>query len=960
MSTLVLWAAIGVVTGSVAHAEAGRSQRLRVCLNGLWQMVAGDDLPVEPPEGNWRPARVPGLFRSYAPHEFAEELPKSAAEEQPNSAWYRLDFPIPSEWEDGRRLGLHFSGLNYRARVLLNGEEMAAHAGPHLPLRVDITDRARFGGRNRLEVRVQACEVGDKIGRDGAYAGIWRDVTLETRPPAYIADIPIVTSVRRRQLTVHPAVHNAGEAEKKLLLRHEVLLGGRTVLRLPECGVVLGAGEMRSATTAVPWQDPILWAPPPHGKPVLYRLRSTLIDRDSGQVLDQRDTRFGFREFWAEGKQFYLNGKPFFLKGDLCSLFLMATESREFVTLYYQAERAANINFIRLHCQFGFQSEAWLDVADELGMLIEPQQYIHSPAQALKRYNIDPQSPEAEPFRERFELLKLEWRDFVARNRNHPAIVMYSIDNEAVSQAAWGQPDPGDTVNPAVHDLDEVHGIVRELDQTRLIEAQGDVRLGTAHKLGQYRELQVFNAHPYGDPLGDALRKLQEEYSCPPDIPVHVGEIYFGCQDPFNWWTRPASMLRRPRSMFRQYDRWGKYMRRSILSVRDAGATGASLCTGLGAMYCGSVSPTEVQLGAWDVSMMDADFSDPVFQYGRGRSVNVPAAGIRWPSLSGPGTKPRWLAQFVPRGYGNEFNWFDPTRPTFVTSVAHDWIRRAYREVDGKAVGPLRSWRSPELVVVVPQSAAGEYVFVGELGSLVAPDGTARFVLWEPGEYRVACPAIGAETSATVAAPPLKPKAGYDYVQWVALGDADAEPLRGALAGPVQMELIDPVEAPPNRAEWDVEQERAVVGNAPYTIRWGDGRIFEGTAFSGLAPDWITALSASGGRQDRHRLSYVVDADAEQYHGNVWIGLDREAVKGNVRLEIEAMDTGYLYLQLRGKGWETVCNNLTEGNLLGGTGERVKKTIEVPLDEYPEATIIILQRMNGPVEVSTTTLTPLW
>ena len=233
-------------------------------------------------------------------------------------------------------------------------------------------------------------------------------------------------------------------------------------------------------------------------------------------------------------------------------------------------------------------------------------------------------------------------------------------------------------------------------------------------------------------------------------------------------------------------------------------------------------------------------------------------------------------------------------------------------------------------------------------------------MLGEPGEYRVSCPAIGAEAEATIAAPPLKPKAGYDYVQWLALGDADAEPLREALAGPVQMELIDPMEAPVNRAEWDVEQERSVTENGPYTIRWGDGRIFESTAFSGLAPDWITSLSASGGRQDRRRMSYLVDEDADQYHGSVRIGLNREAVKGNVKLEIEAIDTGYLYLQLRGKGWETVCNNLTESSLLGGTGERVTKTIEVPLDEYPEATVIILQRMNGPVEIFTTTVTPLW
>ncbi len=82
------------------------------------------------------------------------------------------------------------------------------------------------------------------------------------------------------------------------------------------------------------------------------------------------------------------------------------------------------------------------------------------------------------------------------------------------------------------------------------------------------------------------------------------------------------------------------------------------------------------------------------------------------------------------------------------------------------------------------------------------------------------------------------------------------------------------------------------------------------------------------------------------------------AVGSSIRLEFEAMDTGYLYLQLRDDDWGMVCDNVTDGNLLGDTGGRVVKSLEVPLERYPEATVLILQRLNGAVEIFRTTLTP--
>ena len=60
-----------------------------------------------------------------------------------------------------------------------------------------------------------------------------------------------------------------------------------------------------------PWSDARLWCPE---DPHLYRLRTRV--RANGQLVDEHFQRFGFREFWIEGRDFFLNGNRITLLGD--------------------------------------------------------------------------------------------------------------------------------------------------------------------------------------------------------------------------------------------------------------------------------------------------------------------------------------------------------------------------------------------------------------------------------------------------------------------------------------------------------------------------------------------------------------------------------------------------------------------------------------------------------------------
>ncbi len=68
------------------------------------------------------------------------------------------------------------------------------------------------------------------------------------------------------------------------------------------------AKETQTLTLSWPWADPRLWDV---GQPNLYTLRLKV--KGAG-LDDEYDQKFGFREFWIEGRQFYLNGTVIHLR----------------------------------------------------------------------------------------------------------------------------------------------------------------------------------------------------------------------------------------------------------------------------------------------------------------------------------------------------------------------------------------------------------------------------------------------------------------------------------------------------------------------------------------------------------------------------------------------------------------------------------------------------------------------
>jgi hypothetical protein len=780
--------------------------RASICLNGEWDFlpVIAEAQKAEPPKDGWRKVRVPSVWWRNAGRpagaksfNFEFDLPEDVAKAR--AAWYHLRFLIPKEWADGRRVALEFGGINCRSRIFINGESTEETTGAHLPISVDLTKRARFGQHNEVAVLVEDGSPERKL------AGLWRSVYLRCYPTLSIQSVIVTTSVRKKEIALRVWLRNDSGAAHRVVLKNAIRECGadKVVNIFGDLPTGIEADESKVVEVRRVWSNPRLWGFGEYGEPLLYMLATELRAADSGAptaaspTLDALNTRFGFRELWTSGRQFLFNGKPFFIKGDVFSPAHMLVHNREFVTLFYQAERAANVNFIRLHDPDDFAPPVWFDVADELGMLIEVEA-----GSGAKKVADGIELPDEG----QFERLQKEWTQFVLREGNHPSIAMYSCDNEICSQGE-------DRVDGSVFSrLSALHEGIRQTDPTRIVEEQGDVQLGMAAKLGIFEELQVFNAHPTGHPLGRALEQLKLKYDYSDLIPIHVGEIRPTDNDPFNAWTRPAEMLRRKQEMFQAWKTAGEYFAESIAGVKDAGAAGASLGSGIGTMYFGAKSADDLQFGPWDVRATDESFDDPKAWDGRGRPVNLVYVQPRWPSLSGEGMKVCWIdASTSPTGCGAQFNWFDPTRPAYLTNVTYDLVKKGFRAVDGKDTAPLAAKRASEVVVgLAPDGkpAAGAYVYIarkdqerrGAAGVMTDAAGAAWFTPQEPGEYEAWAIVEGKRFASSFAAQAseLAAKPGYSHVTWVDLTPSATEKIKAQIAKPATIEIRDKMDKPQN------------------------------------------------------------------------------------------------------------------------------------------------------------------
>jgi len=482
--------------------------RERLSLDGTWELVPADEVPAGPPAlGQGKPTQVPGTIPS-----------------SPNRQWLLRSFELPEAMK-GRRLRLIFGAVNHKAEVWLNGVRVGEHVGGNVPFEIDVTGAAR-AGRNELAVlvtnwtalctsppekfevkpfehpgwKIPPKSIIGPIGGDFLRTGIWQSVALEATADVYVEDVFVQTSVRRKHLRVVVTLRNAGSAALRVQVANLISDRNGLAKDLGAREVELAGGERREVVVEAAWRNPHLWS---LDDPHLYRLTTT-VSRGSS-VLDRLATRFGFREVWTDGRRFVLNGVPM----KLFATSAWSMDSWETAKEHILRMKAAGTRAMRLHTQPW--QEHILTAADEIGMLIvdEAGVYCYAPS-----YNAeDPR------FWENYTRHVLA---MARRDRNHPSLAIYSLENEIIScgghKGVW---EPG---------LGRLADALRGVDPTRLVTCESDLDpAGKMDIIGMHYPREYWSGFTlYPDKcwwMDEEIPYIGQQWKWRRDKPLYIGEF---------------------------------------------------------------------------------------------------------------------------------------------------------------------------------------------------------------------------------------------------------------------------------------------------------------------------------------------------------------------------------------------------------------------------------------------------
>ncbi|WP_445737153.1 glycoside hydrolase family 2 protein [Mariniflexile sp.] len=377
------------------------------------------------------------------------------------SGWYFNKYAINKE--DNKRYVIRFDRVQTFSMLYVNGKRVGDHFGGHTPFEYDITD-AVVKGDNTMALFVHdesAAVDGDKVysqlgttklisvyNKNGTkdFPGGIKDVPiLEIREKTYVKDIFVKTSTRKNELEIEYEINNTA-ASANSELTFELLTwpeGGKSGPKIPKITVqklVDKPGHIK-----VEWLQPKLWSPE---HPNLYVLRTTLKTNKNTDVID---TRFGFREFWIDGKSFMLNGKPVRLRGESYYGYPEVTDYNFHKEVFKMQKEIFGVNANRLHA-FMPPKEVVL-AADEVGILLDNQSAIWSENASYYKNG-------GEWFLKNMES---DFEAWARRDRNSPSVVIWDVENEML-RVSYEQHLPW---------VKKLDGFIKKFDNTRPFNNSG-------------------------------------------------------------------------------------------------------------------------------------------------------------------------------------------------------------------------------------------------------------------------------------------------------------------------------------------------------------------------------------------------------------------------------------------------------------------------------------------------------
>jgi len=420
-----------------------------------WRFFLGDAKGAEAPafsDNTWRKLNVP--------HDWSRE--GENLRDNPGGGsigffptgigWYRKTFNVKT-YNRNKCYSIEFDGIYMNSTVWLNGHLLGTWPYGYSSFSYDLTPYLRKSG-NVLAVRVDNSQQANSRWYSGS--GIYRHVRLVETSKTHFAKWGVFNSTLQLSETeakvrVKTDVENEEGKQRQLTLRHEVIDSLGSQVAQVESSLTVSADGTTSDEQTVTIDRPIAWD---LDRPYLYTLRSTLFD--GKRVVDVVENTLGVRTIeYPLDRGFLLNGKQVKMKG--VNLHhdggaVGAAVPERVWERRLEILKSGGCNAIRT--AHNPPAPEFLDLCDRMGMLVMDEAF----DQWINGKN-----------RNDYHLYYHEWHErdlvaMVARDRNHPSVVMWSIGNEIRDQRS----------QEGAEAAAEMIAICHRLDDTRLVTSGND------------------------------------------------------------------------------------------------------------------------------------------------------------------------------------------------------------------------------------------------------------------------------------------------------------------------------------------------------------------------------------------------------------------------------------------------------------------------------------------------------
>lgn len=392
-----------------------------VNLNGEWGFGFDDENTGE--RDRWQ-ENFHGDLKIKVPFTYETMASGIGREEHHPFVWYNRSLDIPKE-DEGKRVVLHFQGVDYLAKVWINGTYVGSHQGGYAAFSFDITPYVTFGAANQLTVKAEdSMDATQPRGKQRwvehnfecfyvQTTGIWQSVWLEVVEPVHVDNVKITPNMDARSVRFEYQV-KGNFAEKETRLESIISLKGKQVkkvsLMIDRPWLQLDVDLVHEANG--PWKH-CLWSP---AHPNLYDVEFILYQGE--EKLDHVYSYFGMRKISIEKGRVLLNNVPIYqrlvLDQGYWSDSHLTPPSEEALIEDIDAMLEMGYNGVRKHMKV--EDARFLYWCDVKGLLV------WSEMAATFEFNDNA-----------IQKFTKEWMEIVRQQYNHPSIITWVPFNES-----WG------------------------------------------------------------------------------------------------------------------------------------------------------------------------------------------------------------------------------------------------------------------------------------------------------------------------------------------------------------------------------------------------------------------------------------------------------------------------------------------------------------------------------------------